>query len=199
MDSQEVLKKTQELVNFLLRYLVAGGSAILAFGLTQQHPFSFLLVGTELSPILLLLFISVIGPAIYSFHKAALHQLILVPMFPVLRWWHRVDIRWWELDRTLTRQLEKWRKPPPDEWMSTYEAWAAQIHFLYCSAFGIIFVLVLVYFFNPSANYVKPLRWIALFLFAAAFVSDWRLTSLQIRQTIEAAAVEQKPPKRRCG
>jgi hypothetical protein len=192
MDSQEVLKKTQELVNFLLRYLVAGGSAILAFGLTQQHPFSFLQVGTELSPVLLLFFVSVIGPAVYSIHKAALHQVILIPIFLGLRCWHRLDIRWWELDRTLTRQLEKWRKPPPHEWMSTYEAWAAQIHFLYCSAFGIIFALVLVYFFNPSPNYIKPLRWIALFLFVAAFVSDWRLTNLQIKQTIEAGGLQQQ-------
>jgi len=174
-------------MNFLLRFIVAGGSAVIAFGLTQQNPFSFLRVGTELSTPLLLLFVFVIGPAIYSIHRAALHPLILVPMFIALAqknklnitWWH-----WWSLDRDLAVQKEKWRTTST-ALLSTYEGWAAQVHFLYCSAFGTSSALGLAYYFNPSANHVKAILTIGLIFFAAALVSDWRVTNWQIKRTLE--------------
>ena len=194
MAALDVLTKTQELINFLLRYVVAGGSAVLAFGLTQQNPFNFLRVGTELSPLLLLLFVSVIGPAIYSVHKAALHPLILVPMFMALtrrKKLKEAEVKWYqwrELDRCLARVKEKWRITPAHSGLlSTYEAWAAQVHYLYCSAFGTGFALGFAYYFNPTANHIKPILTISLIVFAAALVSDWRVTGWQIERTKEDA------------
>jgi len=194
MAPLDVLTKTQELINFLLRYVVAGGSAVLAFGLTQQDPFSFLRVGIELSPLLLLLFVSVIGPAIYSIHRAALHPLILVLMFMALTLKKKLkseEVKWYEwrkLDRSLAKMKEKWRTTPADSGLlSTYEAWAAQVHYLYCSAFGTGFALGLAFYFNPTANHIKPLLTISLILFAAALVSDWRVTGWQIERTKEDA------------
>jgi hypothetical protein len=194
MAALDVLTKTQELINFLLRYVVAGGSAVLAFGLTQQNPFSFLRVGTELSPLLLLLFVSVIGPAIYSIHRAALHPLILVFMLMALTWRKKLkkeEVKrheWWKLDRSLAKAKEKWRTTPTlSGLLSTYEAWAAQIHYLYCSAFGTGFAVVLACYFNPTPNHIKPILTISLLLFGAALVSDWRATGWQIERTIEDA------------
>src|SRR6266567_4985371 len=85
MDSLEFLKNIQKLLNFLLRYIVAGGSAVLAFGLTQDQPFSFLRVGTELSALLLLFFVSVIGPALYAILAAVIHVIIVWIIFLPLR------------------------------------------------------------------------------------------------------------------
>lgn len=200
MDALEVLKKTQELVNFLLRFVVAGGSAVIAFGLTQQPPsFSFLQVGTELSALLLLLFVFVIGPAIYSIHRAALHPFILIFIFTALRAINKLDKirwwRWWELDRALAINKETWRtSSPPYALLGTYEGWAAQVHFLYCSAFGTGSALGLAYFFNPcaNANHVKAILTIGLIFFVAALVSDWRVTNWQIQRTLEDAHNELK-------
>ena len=192
----ELLKKIQELVNFLLRYVVAGGSAVLVFGLTQHDPFSFLRVGAELSPVLVLLFVSVIGPAIYSIHRAALHPVILIPMFIVLSRAKQLKIdmtaigfKWWELDRKLAESKEKWRTDNSySGLLSTYEGWAAQVHYLYCSAFGAAFALAIAYFFNPRADHIKPILITSLVLFVAAVISDWRVTSWQVKRTKEIAA-----------
>jgi hypothetical protein len=186
MDTEEVLKKTQELVNFLLRYVVAGGSAVLVFGLTQQDRFSFLRVGNELSILLLLLFVSVIGPAIYSIHRALVHPLILNGIYKVLLR-YREDklkpVKLVALDRALSKQLEKWRKDE-HQWLSTYEGWAAQIHFLYCSFFGITSALVLACL-NQNSIYKLPILIIGVIILAAAILSDGRLTNLQIHRTLE--------------
>jgi hypothetical protein len=197
MDTLEVLKNTRELVNFLLRYVVAGGSAILAFGLTQQDPFSFLRVGTELSALLLLLFVSVIGPAIYAIHRAALHPFILVFLFTALTLRHKLNIEWWQawtLDSILATQKEKW-PTAGDWWLSTYEGWAAQVHFLYCSAFGTGFALGFAYWFNPNAQHVQAILTVGLILFAAALVSDWRVTTLQIQRMITDGGLTIKAKK----
>lgn len=189
MDALAELTKIQQLVNFLLRYVVAGGSAVLAFGLTQQDPFSFLRVGKEISVLLLLLFVSVIGPAIYSIHRAAFHPFILVFIFTLLRyrnkldkitWWH-----WWVLDRALAEQKETWRtSTPPKAILGTYEGWAAQAHFLYCSAYGTGFALGIAYF-NPGVKHFKAVLIIGLIFLVAGLVNDWRVTNWEIQRALE--------------
>jgi hypothetical protein len=189
MAALDVLTKTQELINFLLRYVVAGGSAVLAFGLTQQDPFSFLRVEKELSVLLLLLFVFVIGPAIYSIHRAALHPFILVFIFNLLRVRNRLDKitwrQWSTLDRVLAKQKETWRTPiPSSPLLGTYEGWAAQAHFLYCSAFGTGFALGLARF-NSPANHFAEILTVGSILFGAALVCDWRVTNWEIHRVLE--------------
>ncbi len=94
--------------------------------------------------------------------------------------------QWWKLDRCLAKMKEKWRITPSGL-VSTYEAWAAQVHYLYCSAFGTGFALGFAYYFNLAANHIKPILTISLILFAAALVSDWRVTGSQIERTKEDA------------
>jgi hypothetical protein len=65
----------------LTRYVVAGGSAIIAFGSFQPVPFLFIKSDGEISTWLMLLFILTVGPAVYSVHKAILHPLFLIFIF----------------------------------------------------------------------------------------------------------------------
>jgi hypothetical protein len=191
MDAPDLLQQTQKLINFLLRYVVAGGSAILAFGLVQKDGFDFLRVGTEISSLLLLLFILVIGPTIYSIHRAFCHFVILhLFIFLPLKAASKLRVGFWKVDSTLTNQLNKWRadsQADNHKWIPTFEGWAAQIHFLYCSAWGIGFALLLVLGLNSVTKYaaVPALLVIMMLLLITAGISDCRLTNEQITRTIE--------------
>jgi len=187
MDSLKWLQGIQKLITFLLRYIVAGGSAILAFGLTQKDSFSFMRSGTEISPVLLLLFVSVIGPAIYAIHRAFLHVIIIRSIEFFLRPKNIGDLSLRKFDLILSEQLERWRAAS-DDWLTTYEPWAAQIHFLYCSAWGIGFALAFAWKFNPSAKNITPILLVGAFLLFAALISDVRLTRLQTERTDSAGA-----------
>ncbi|HET8670560.1 MAG TPA: hypothetical protein VFM05_08040 [Candidatus Saccharimonadales bacterium] len=187
MENVEWLQNIQKLINFFLRYIVAGGSAVLAFGLTQQDPFSFLRIGNEVSVLLLLLFISVVGPTIYSVHKAVLHEIVVkcIEFFSRPKDLKNVSLQ--RFDLALEKQLEQWRQNG-DAWLSTYEPWAAQVHFLYCSAWGTAVALGLARQFNPNAKNFLPIVVVGSVLFIAAVVSDFRLTRLQIVRSVEAGA-----------
>lgn len=187
MENLEWLQNAQKLINFFLRYIVAGGSAVLAFGLTQRDPFNFLRIGNELSVLLLFLFILVIGPTIYSIHKSFLHEIIVKSIEFLSRPQSHGTVSLEKFDLALEKQLELWRKDG-DAWLSTYEPWAAQVHFLYCSAWGIGLALILARQFNADPKNMLPLLLVGLGLFMAAVISDFRLTRLQILRSDAAGA-----------
>ena len=183
MDAKDLIVNAQRFLDLLLRYVVAGGAAVLAYGTLQPTPFSFLRVGTEISPLLMLLAVAVIGPAIYSIHKAVLHPIVLALELTALKFLYKLQLSPRQMDIRMTDAMAKW-KADGNEWVPYYDAWAAQIHFLYCSAWGIGFACVLASFVYSSVSNQKLALGLGTVLLLSAIISDARLNARQPEKTI---------------
>ena len=141
-----VLAEVHKLVDLVLRYVAAGGSAVLAFGLIQGRNFEFLRAGPgqqDVSGWLVLLFISILGVAIYAVHRAVLYRVVSkVPYTIVGLFFVTPRCGPWQLDKdTRDRRIE--RRKRNDPWQLSFDAWAAECHFLYCSAWGTLLAVAL--------------------------------------------------------
>jgi hypothetical protein len=124
--------EVHRLVNLVLRYIAAGGSALLAFGAIRGN-LDFLRSGpppAEISGWLVLLFVAVLGTAIYAIHSAILYRAIIWGVYSL----HPLRLS----DIDLVRDLRHRHRvtQPPHPWTNSFDTWAAEVHFLFCSAWG---------------------------------------------------------------
>ena len=174
-STTSVLAEIQRLVDLTLRYIAAGGSAVLVFGVIQARNFEFLRAGSaqqDISGWLVLLFVAVLGIAIYAIHTAILFRFILFVLF-------RVPPRK-PADLDLIRELRiKHRATnPPHPWSRTFDTWAAQVHFLYCSAWGTFSAIVLAKAVQiPWGETSSICLVIGITLLVAGIVHDYALSS----------------------
>ena len=136
-------RTSQKLIDLLLRYIVPGGALVLTFGALQPQPFSaYRLSGTnEISQWLLLLGVAVGGPAIYSVHRALLHRMVQGLVFPIAKALNRQPYGSLSSVTAVLLEVEGKRAIWRDSgapWLSLYEEWSAQTHFLYCSCWGLL-------------------------------------------------------------
>ncbi|TAN66549.1 MAG: hypothetical protein EPN17_13565 [Methylobacter sp.] len=140
-----LLTEAHTVVDLALRYIAAGGSAILAFGLIQGHSFEFLRTGSgqqDVSGWLMLLFIFILGITIYTIHRAVLFRLSHVFLYSIVGLFLVPARSAFALEKeTTTRRLE--RRNRQDGWGKIFDSWAAECHFLYCSSWGILSALAL--------------------------------------------------------
>lgn len=188
MDTAQLLANLQRVIDLLLRYVVPGGSAVLVFGLLREHAFGFLVAGAEVSVTLLLLVVFTVGPAIYGIHRAVLHPIILCGVLGGIRLSHKDNgncsapktVR--GVDIAMSDVLNAWKKEG-DPWVPYYEAWAAQIHFLYGSAWGVCAALALAFAVDSTLPAIGPCIVVAAILLACGLVSDVRLSNRQFERT----------------
>jgi hypothetical protein len=130
-----LLTEAHRLVDLTLRYIAAGGSAVLAFGLIQGRNFEFLRAGQDVSGWLIVLFISVVGIAIYAIHRAVLFRLVHFVLYTIVGR-HLTPVRGpVELENeTRIRRID--RRQRADPWDRIFNSWNAECHFLYCSSWG---------------------------------------------------------------
>ena len=144
--------EVHRLVDLTLRYIAAGGSAILAFGIIQGRNFEFLRVGStqqDVSGWLILLYVSIIGIAIYAIHSAILFRFAHVVLFGIVGRFLTPPRGAWKLAQRIRDLRIKHRNTqPPHQWSSAFDAWAAECHFLYCSAWGASFAVALAEFID---------------------------------------------------
>lgn len=182
--SLTVVSEAQRLVNLVLRYLVAGGAAILAFGLLQGQHFIFLRAGSnDISLWLTLLVVLVCGTAIYALHQAVLYRLVFwvlaCALVPMLRLGCKpTRLRTWLLER----RIALYKRDP--EIQRVVEARQAECHFLYCSSWGISFAVGWVAASGQALDKTATIvTFIAAVLLLAALLHNALLISFEVEHT----------------
>ncbi len=190
MEPSNLAPHAQKLLDLLLRYVVSGGAAILAFGAVQTPSFGFLRVaggagGTEVSSWLMLLYVVVVGPAIYAVHRSVLHPVVLACVLFFLKRRHAPALSVRELDLRVAKMLATGRAET-NQWIPTNDAWSAQIHFLYCASWGIGFAFGLHFLIDPAQlnKHVGVGIAVGLALLASAVAGDWRLNTWQLERLL---------------
>ena len=126
----------------VLRYALAGVVGLL--GLVALCPDARSLFGTETS-LSEAAFVGAIaltwGTVIYAIHRAAvyplLYRVVLIPYLwnAGLRW--KLLVPYWSWPEELARDRNRWGSADSPEKTGLRE-WAAQVHFLYCSALALL-------------------------------------------------------------
>lgn len=190
MDLNTFAASAQKLIDLLLRYVVPGASAVLAFGAIEYpQPFAFLRVSgtSEVSSWAMFLYVSVVGPAIYAVHRGVLHYPLALALIWIAKHLQKSALSVSQLEHQMAEAIASWRKSD-DKWVPTYEAWSAQVHFLYCSAWGVGAALGLHYLIDPAhaTKHWFVLTLGAAVLFLTGLISDGRLTYQQLARTLAA-------------
>lgn len=188
MEPSNPVAHAQKLIDLALRYVGSGGAAILAFGAVQTPAFAFLHVsggaaGSDLSSWLILLYVVIVGPAIYAIHRTILHPVVLgcILYFCKRRLAPEFTVR--DLDVRMAEYLatERAQSAP---WTASNDAWTAQVHFLYCASWGIALAFGLHYLIDAALFNKHATIGIAvcLILLVPAIVSDRRLNVWQLER-----------------
>ena len=145
--SATLITELHRVVDLTLRYVAAGGSAILAFGVVQGRNFEFLRTGSTQSDVsgwLLLLHVAVLGVAIYAVHRAILFRLVHIPLFAIVGRLVHPPLGPFALqDRIRELMIQHRQSRPPHPWSNAFDTWSAECHFLYCSAWGTFLAVAL--------------------------------------------------------
>lgn len=197
-DLTRLLGEAQKLVNLLLRYVLAGGASIITFGLLNPNQFKFLTVdaeGTELSVVLTLFLVIGAGATIYTFHRALPYRIILPLFHRILRRSYHIDETSQEIEKRLrTTALE--RRQANDSYQTHFDILGAEIHFLYCSAWGCAIGTFLAKKMGAADDAATLAQLIAAMLFFAAVVHDWAMTSSEMERAYPASRnTETSSPK----
>jgi len=163
----------------LLRYALSGGIG-LAVLLLRYPAVRGTIGGMEAGKeaTLVLGLVLLIGTLVYNLHRALVYPaLIRLLGWFALRWkfsWRLLNA-WKPLDAEL--EIDRWRWGCPDDKRRRWDEWGAQVHFLYCSAWGILAALLLgnLVWGTPDGR-VPYIFWIlfAVILFAGC-VNNYRL------------------------
>ena len=163
-------------VDLTLRYIAAGGSAILAFGVIQGNDFEFLRAGSaqpDVSGWLILLHVSVLGIAIYAVHRAVLFRLVHIVLFGIVGRFLKHPRGPFQLEKRIRELRIKHRSSqPPHPWSKAFDTWAAECHFLYCSAWGTFLAVALAWLIGPWSTTSSICLSVAVALFVSALVHD---------------------------
>lgn len=172
-----MLANAERFVSLLLRYVVAGGTAVLAFGSLETPRFTSLKLGApaDISIGHLALLVFVVGPGIYSIHRAALHPILRHCVLWMLR--NRLssvrtvsELKRTISDKTLNLGVNA------DPWARVYDAWSAELHFLYCSSWGLLAAYGLHWLAGTQISSAEwHIGWAAIgVLMTSAIIGDWR-------------------------
>ena len=185
------LKEIENALNTLMRYVLAGGAAVLAFGIIRPSHFRFLCSDGEhqaVSATLALLFVLVSGATVYLLHRALLFPFVFrCLLFGIIK---RRKLAHTEktLDAALAEKRLEYRKSNDHKGFH-FGRWAAEVHALYGICLG-----SLIPFFVPLASdrqfsqYAVTVLIAAIFIFVAALRHHWR----ELIDEIEVAGIIQK-------
>lgn len=176
--------EVHRITDHALRYVASGGSALLTFGLVEGNHFRFLCVDSppkELSAWLLVLFISAPGIAIYAVHRALLYRTVgMIAYMIVLKTLRKKNDAGFSsknvsdlYDLLIQRQLSRMDSKDGTKWLPKFATWAAEVHYLYCSAWGIVCAVLIAQALSvgtPISKWISAI--IALVLLIAAEVHD---------------------------
>ncbi len=176
-SSATLITELHRIVDLTLRYLAAGGSAVLAFGVVQGKNFEFLRSGPtqpDVSGWLLLLHVAVLGVAIYAVHRAIIFRLVHIPLFAFVGRLVRPPLGPCALqDRIRELMIQHRQSRPPHPWSNAFDTWSAECHFLYCSAWGTLLAVGLAQLLGlPWDITSKICLSVGATLFVAALIHD---------------------------
>jgi hypothetical protein len=188
MDLEEAVKKGvaegEAIVNLMLRYILSGAVAVLAFGFLRGSGFAFLIVGkekAEVSWLLTSVLMIVIGVALYSFHKSLPHVFIFRLILQRLIRNNSLQDQIADLeDRLATARFER-RAAKHDPLQRRIDALIAETHFLYVSGWALLGAVAATQLLGTTFGRGTIL---ALAIFAVVFVAalnhHWNTASLEV-------------------
>ena len=180
------VEQIQRLVDLLLRYVVAGGAALLVFGYLQAANFAFLRVGqsSDISLYITTLVVVVCGVTIYTVHRGLLYRPLLSAQMNLSIHKHRLPLSAKGLDDILTdnrirRKADAAEKPLQNH----FDRWAAEVHLLYSSAWGGSLATALAFAngYKSSFSVALFIGMVVLLLFGSAFWHDRHMMEDEIR------------------
>jgi hypothetical protein len=192
----DLLSDLQALINALLRFGIAGGSAVLAYAALRQDHFAFLSLGTaatDVSWVLLLFVVAVVGPALYALHRAVLYPPIVFILQWILIRKHGLkgispSMLRRDIDRFKLTSRRKISSRRPD-----LEAAASQVHFLFCSAWGCAAAISLALSLHRIQGGTKLELVPLLLVLAGLLLVSACARDLQVMSTELQAAYEKSP------
>jgi len=141
----EFLKTKEVTLDELLRYVFAGGIALLTLYVSHPSAFESRRSGSALFDTSVLAAVAlIVGSLIYSLHRALLYPLV----YRVLVWilyarkqnaskGHSLKCYPYKLELKL--DIERWRRSQNEKSLQkNLNSWATQVHFLFCSTWAIV-------------------------------------------------------------
>ena len=136
----------EKMLNTIIRYLLAGGAAVLAFGVVRPSHFHFLCVDSqqkEISATLTMLFVLVSGAATYLLHRALFFPLIYWCLIRILKS-KKSGLAQSRTHNEIVNALtttRNTRRRGAIPMQSHFDTWAAEVHALYGICLGSLFAI----------------------------------------------------------
>lgn len=184
MQVEKLLAEAERIVALVFRYVAAGGIALLAFGFLRHDRFTFLMVGESkdtISTPLTVLAVVATGLTLYAFHRGLPYVVILYGLHKWLICHCQLNMKAAELEARLAADRFA-RRSQQDLAQQRFDAFAAEAHFLYVAAWGVLAAVLAVSILGtPSALGAVLAVLIAVFLLTAAVVRDATLMTREVR------------------
>lgn len=173
----------------LLRYGIAGVFAFMA-PLIMFQSFKLPLSTTSVGPAGILAAVALaIGALVYAFHRAILYPLLyrlvvcVLCVFRVYRFDNLMLFPLLPTNLDLSLDFLRWKRAKEENFaQSSLSHWGAQVHFLYCSSWSVLFVRWFGIHLGLRVTDAEPfVLWGAVTVAAAAFASNCRLAYYEAR------------------
>ncbi len=173
-------------LNQFLRFLLAGGWALGCFLFINPHQFENLFKEHTIDLILIAM---VFGSIVYVVHRAVLYPnlhkviCIILSIFKKMKWDSGYLMPFFPSKTEMELDLMRWALRKNEKSISkNITDWAAQVHFLYCSAFASLFTVIISYQMeDPNVQRLLFVRCLFWLLLVFGLINDIRLVLYDLK------------------